>query len=137
MIRSCPSCQGENIIRFGHTAIGNPRLRCRDCKKTFCQKPDARAHSDTLKEQVLAALQERCSQRGVCRIFGVSRATVARFASMQRCWLREKIATLPPFETTVLSARKGDSLEADEMWSFVTKKKNKKWVLCKAKLSHG
>lgn len=40
----------------------------------------------------------------------------------------KKISQLPPFETTVLPAQKGDSLEADEMWSFVAKKKNKKWV---------
>ena len=83
MISACPSCQSTHLIRFGRTALGNPRLRCRDCKRTFCQHHDARAHPDTLKKQVLAALQERCSQRGVCRIFGVSRATVAR-------WLREK-----------------------------------------------
>lgn len=40
----------------------------------------------------------------------------------------KKISRLPPFETTVLPAQKGDSLEADEMWSFVTKKKNKRWI---------
>ncbi|MES2459508.1 MAG: IS1 family transposase [Armatimonadota bacterium] len=38
------------------------------------------------------------------------------------------MSQLPPFETTILPAKKGDSPEADEMWSFVTRKKNKKWV---------
>ena len=40
----------------------------------------------------------------------------------------KKISQLPSFEATVLPAQKGDSLEADEMWSFVAKKKNKKWI---------
>ena len=57
-----------------------------------------------------------------------SRASVATLSSSG--W-GKKAQELPPLETTVLPPQKGDSLEADEMWSFVGSKKNQIWTwLC-------
>jgi IS1 family transposase len=41
----------------------------------------------------------------------------------QKKWL-----TLPALETTVEEFQEGDELELDEIWSFVKRRKNKRWV---------
>ena len=35
---------------------------------------------------------------------------------------------MPPLKKTLVKAKKGDVLELDEMWSFVARRKNKRWV---------
>ena len=40
----------------------------------------------------------------------------------------KKAKALPPLEQTLLATQEGDELELDEMWSFVKKRKNKRWL---------
>ena len=78
-------------------------------------------HSATTRQQVLRAAQERVSLRGIERIFGVSRQTVAR-------WIRQHVWHLPVVVDTLLDYEVGDVLEMDELWSFVLNKGQKRWV---------
>ncbi len=32
---NCPFCESDKVIKHGKTLTGNPRFRCRDCKKTW------------------------------------------------------------------------------------------------------
>jgi transposase len=83
-VLACRYCgHSEALIRHGRNRGGNPRLRCRACNKTFCLNPGTTAHSEEFKQQVLAACHERSSMRGVCRIFKISRNTLA-------AWLEKK-----------------------------------------------
>jgi transposase-like protein len=66
-----------------HTKGGNQRFRCRACAKTFCLHPGTTAHPDAFQQHVLAACHERASLRGICRVFGISRNTLAD-------WLEKK-----------------------------------------------
>ena len=50
--------------------------------------------------------------RGVERIFGIARQTLAR-------WIIEKAAVLPDLADTLETAKADDVLELDELWSFV------------------
>lgn len=72
------------------------------------------------KEEIIRAYQERSSLRGVQRIFGLSRTTLLD-------WLK-KISKLPKIEETLKEPEVGDTVEADEIWSFVGNKKNKVWL---------
>ena len=56
--------------------------------------------------------------RGVARIFGIARQTLAR-------WLIEEAGKLPDLVKTLFPACSDDVLELDELWSFVFKKSNK------------
>ena len=81
---TCPHCKDvDSIVRHGRTRGGNQRFRCRACGKTFCLNPGTTAHPDAFKQHVLAACHERASLRGVCRVFGISRNTLAD-------WLEKK-----------------------------------------------
>lgn len=74
---SCPACGlSEPVVRFGFTSVGNQRLRCQVCGKTWT--PQARSRSLTAEKEALitAALSERASQRAIARTFKVARTTI-------------------------------------------------------------
>ncbi len=79
----CPGCQSRRVVKAGRHRGGNQRYKCSDCHKTFCLNPGTTQHPDKFKQRALAAVHEGCSQRGVCRIFGISRNTLAY-------WLEKK-----------------------------------------------
>jgi transposase-like protein len=78
-VLSCRFCQSQNIIKHGRDKNDRQRFRCRDCQRTFREAPGSAAHSEAFKARVLAAYQERCSMRGISRIFGISRITLANW----------------------------------------------------------
>jgi insertion element IS1 protein InsB len=103
------------------TAILLQRLRNipRTCVKKRGQKKRKRI--------ILRAYQERISLRGLARIFDVHRQSISR-------WIVAHVKSLPKLRDTLLPAEPGDVLEYDEAWSFVLKKRNKRWlwtVMCR------
>ena len=79
------------------------------------------ASTQTQRQQVIDAYFERVSMRGIERVFAVSRYYLA-------CWLLEAAANLPLLSATLVKWQPGDVLELDELWSFVLKKSQKRWV---------
>jgi transposase-like protein len=75
------------------------------------------AYSEERKAEILNAYQERPSRRGIERIFGVSRQTLAS-------WLKKGVRMLSPLKETVVPAQPRDVLELDEVCSFVQNKNN-------------
>lgn len=125
VVYKCRNCEGQNIVKNGHNASGSQQYVCRDCGKRGVLEPK-RGYSEAQKEQILSAYQERSSMRGIQRTFGVSRPTLAS-------WLK-KDERNPKVEETLLPADSEDVLEADEMWSFVYERWNKRWlwtVMCR------
>ncbi len=41
---------------------------------------------------------------------------------------QKKFVSLPALETTLEAFQEGDELELDEIWSFVKRRKNKRWI---------
>ena len=98
----CSHCGSLRLTRDGKAPNGKQKYLCHGCGRRSRQNPGTRAYPDELRTQVLAAYHERCSQRGVCRIFGISRETLA-------AWLK-KAATLLPLQATLAPALPGDVL---------------------------
>lgn len=73
------------------------------------------------------ALKERISLRGLCRIFGVSLTWMQAFAQQQ--WLQTP-RNLGLSEPTIAKVKRLQvfGIQADELWSFVGKKKCKRWI---------
>ena len=116
----CPKCESERIVRNGTDYKGDQKFYCHACKAygTLCAPG---RYTDEQKEMVLRAYHERVSMRGIGRIFGVSRPTLAQ-------WLVDKGSTLPDLDQTLDDVQTDDVLELDELCSFVIKKRNKRWV---------
>jgi transposase-like protein len=68
-------------------------------------------HSEEEKERIRNAYFEHSNMRNICRIFKVSRPTLAK-------WLKKALAT-PELADTLLFVERNDVLELDEVWSFV------------------
>jgi transposase-like protein len=72
----CRCCQSERLIKDGWSAQGKQRYRCRSCGRRSCESPMAIGLSTEKEAQILAALNERMSLRGIARTFKVSRNTI-------------------------------------------------------------
>jgi len=84
----CPHCQSTNIVKNGHNPKGKQQYRCKECGRSGVLDPEVR-YTTEQKEQILAAYYERPSLRGIERVFGVARETVAS-------WLKKSPASASP-----------------------------------------
>jgi insertion element IS1 protein InsB len=114
------ACESTNIVKNGTNRCGNAQYPCKDCGTYRVLKPKP-AYWETNKQTVLQAGLERCSLRGVERIFDIPRQTVVR-------WISTPIQKLPEVADTLLPASADDVLELDEGWSFVLKKAGTRWL---------
>ena len=73
----CRHCGSHHLVSNGHAANGKLRYQCRACKRYSRLNRSAPVYDEKTKAQILAAYHERCSLRGLTRIFGVSRNTVS------------------------------------------------------------
>jgi IS1 family transposase len=118
----CPRCQLSHIKKNGHTYYGKQNYRCLICDRQFVIREQV--ISSDKQELIKSLLLERISLRGICRVVGVS-----------LCWLLNFIESLYLANPDDLNFRLPDDaeielflLEADEIWSFVGKKENKRWL---------
>ncbi len=87
----------------------------------WIRNPINRTYPEFFKKLILRAYRERASIRGIERIFGIARQTLAR-------WISEKADALPKLATTLEKAEANDILELDKSWSFVLRKSNQRWI---------
>ncbi len=85
----CSHCGSQHLFSNGHAKNGKLRFQCQDCKKYGRQNPGSNAYDEHTKALILAAYQERPSIRGLRRVFGISRNTVA-------AWLKKSQSVAAP-----------------------------------------
>ena len=74
----CPHCGAVGIVKNGHAHTGKQRYLCRVCGHQFTlnhSRPPTLPETVALVESLLS---ERLSQRGICRVVGVSRSWFRR-----------------------------------------------------------
>ncbi len=86
---SCIHCGSEQLVRNGHAPNGKQRYRCRACGRQSRENPSSNGYTDERRAEILKALQERSSLRGIERTFGVSRSTVTT-------WMKKRTASSQP-----------------------------------------
>jgi insertion element IS1 protein InsB len=118
----CPRCQLSHIKRNGHTYYGKQNYQCKLCNRQFVIREETVSAEN--KELVKSLLLERISLRGICRVLGIS-----------LCWLLNFIESIYQANPEDLNFQLPDEpeielllLEADELWSFVAKRENKRWI---------
>ena len=82
IIHECPKCQSQQLIKNGHNAQGKQQYQCKACGRSGVLNPSV-VDTEAAKERIIAAYYERPSMRGIERIFGVRRQTLAS-------WLEKK-----------------------------------------------
>ena len=121
----CPACSSTLIKKNGHIHNGKQNHRCLSCDRQFVLKPTQKRIDQSVKDLISKSLLERVSLEGLCRIFNVSMP-----------WLLDFITSLIKELPDDLNAdvfKEDDNievviLEADELWSYVQKKKNPQWL---------
>jgi IS1 family transposase len=108
------------MVKNGQDYKGAQKYHCKDCN-AWGTRGARSYYTAAEKKRIVLAYLERVSMRGIERIFGTARQTLAR-------WIAEIVAKLPDLAQTLAAARSDDVLELDELWSFVFKKDNKQWV---------
>ena len=83
----CRFCHSIHIVKNGHNAQGQQQYWCKECGKRAVLELRPR-YTEEEKEQIIADYYERASMRGVERVFGVSRQTLA-------AWLKKKATAAP------------------------------------------
>ncbi len=79
----CRHCDSANLTRHGLTTNGKQRYFCHDCRRYSRDAPQPNGYTDSERETILRAYDERSSLRGLTRTFGVARNTVTS-------WLKKR-----------------------------------------------
>lgn len=138
MNKSCPYCSSDKVKKNGHVkSTGKQNNYCNNCGKSFCDNAKDRRIGYELQCMILACFTEKISLRGICRVFSVSMTWLISFfkkeADLQHdhlCFdadLCFKTFYGKDFDPS-RKQRVSIFCEADELCTFVGKKKNKKWV---------
>jgi|HubBroStandDraft_4_1064222.scaffolds.fasta_scaffold91916_2 insertion element IS1 protein InsB len=121
----CPSCGSAAFVKNGFNRHGDQNHRCAECRKQFVLDPQNKIISDETKGLVRKLLLEKLSLRGICRVANVSQKWLLDFIKQEYARTpRDLKVRVPPNSFGLILTR----LEADEMWSFVGKKKNRVWI---------
>ena len=109
---NCPHCHTAHCVKNGTSCHGHQRWRCQECHKTFGDK-DRRLVSPEKKAAALAQYLEGVGQRATERLIGVSHNSITN-------WVKQAVfgKVLKP-----TSAEKVEWVEADELWTYIAKKK--------------
>lgn len=78
---TCKKCGSVDLVKNGYNSSNNPKYKCKSCG--FSGVISSKRKSETEKDLLIKACQERCSSRGLGRIFGVSHQTVLN-------WIKKK-----------------------------------------------
>ncbi len=119
---TCPRCQLSHIKRNGHTYYGKQNYQCLLCARQFVVRNEI--VSPEKQALIKSLLRERLSLRGICRVLKISLSWLINF--IEQLYLRT-----PP-DLQFIAPRAAEikifCLEADELWSFVGKRENKRWI---------
>ncbi|MEJ7862598.1 MAG: hypothetical protein WKF90_13290 [Pyrinomonadaceae bacterium] len=117
---NCPRCQLSRIKRNGYTYYGKQNYQCLLCDRQFVVRNQT--VSLEKREIVKSLLLERISLRGIARVLGISLSWLLDF-------VEQLYLTTPPdlnFVEPAAAEIEIFCLEADEIWSFVGRRENKR-----------
>ncbi|MBX0331827.1 IS1 family transposase [Pontibacter sp. HSC-14F20] len=106
------------VVKNGVKRTGRQNFLCRDCRKQFQHTYQKAGCRPEAKRLVLQMLVRNAGIRDIEEVTGVHRQTVLR-------WLNQKADSLQ------VSPRQGhyDSVQVDEVWTFVKRRKKcKRWL---------
>jgi transposase-like protein/IS1 family transposase len=126
-------CSHQNAKKFGTTASGKQRFRCRDCGKTFTESTgtlDGMRIGTDKAAQVISLLAEGMGVRPVTRIAGIGKTAVLDLMTLvgERCrrFSEDSIVNVPVKD-----------VQADELWSFIYCKEKTRKLLSLPLATHG
>ena len=116
----CPTCNSKNIIKNGSIHNKKQKFLCKDCKRQFIENPTNTVISDETWDLVNRLLLEKIPIAGISRITGISEPWLQKY-------INKHYENVP--KQIEINEKKGPlTIQCDEMWSFVGRKKKKQWI---------
>ena len=116
---NCPHCQSSKVVKNGKKKNGEQNLMCRGCSKQFLPVYKNKGSDPAIKRLILRLLERNNGIRDMEELLGVSRRCILNNLCRQGNNL-----TIQPTQQHY------QSVQIDELWSFVGKrKKGKYWLL--------
>lgn len=115
-IAICIYCSG-NCIKYGLNKTRNQRYRCKNCNRTFLSAYSYTAYQPQTDTSIKEHLKEGCGIRSISRLLRISCNTV----------LHKIISIAKAITKPFISF--GKEYEVDEMYTFVYRKSNQKWIV--------
>ena len=118
----CPACaQPEAVYRHGKTHDGRQRYRCMACRRTFQLRYQHKIHEPGARQRITDMALNGSGVRETAWVLGISPQTV-----MGELKKIDAVNQRAPVRSASAVAR--FRLCADEMWSFVRRKKEQRWL---------
>ncbi|WP_187264824.1 IS1 family transposase [Pontibacter beigongshangensis] len=116
---NCPHCQSSKVVKNGKKRNGEQNLLCRSCGKQFQGRYRHPGADPAVKQLAIRLLERNSGIRDIEELLGISRRCI--LDNLCRQGTRLKIAP---------ARQHYQSVQIDEVWSFVGKrKKGKYWLL--------
>lgn len=115
---ACPQCgQPEQVIKSGLNPTHSQRYRCHACRRYFTVAGDRKplGYAQAVRKQALQLYLEGTSLRAIGRLLGLHHQTVSN-------WITQAADALP---TQVSDATPAQTIELDELYTFVAHKKTR------------
>lgn len=119
-MQQCPHCRStERQVKSGHNRTCNQRLQCQSCRRQYTPRPRPLGYDDKTKEQALKLYLEGNGLRRIGRLLSVNHQSVAN-------WVNSAHARLPAQAGGRSAAAPPETLEVDELFTFVGSKKGRR-----------
>jgi transposase len=115
-MNQCPHCSStEPQTKAGRTRTGSQRYKCRACQRVYTPEPKPLGYPEVTKREAVRLYLEGINFRRIGRVLAVNHQSVVN-------WVNSYHAALPAAEQSVA---KPETLELDELFTFVGSKKRK------------
>ena len=116
-MHQCPHCRStERQVKSGFNRTGSQRLQCQACRRQYTPDPNPLGYDDRTREAALKLYLEGNGFRRIGRLLGVNHQSVAN-------WVNAAHARLPAQAAQAATPVPPETLEVDELFTFVGSKK--------------
>ena len=131
----CPKCKGKEVIKYGQTTNKKQRYICKnkECKQeSFILEYSERAMIPEIKEQIVKMAINGSGIRDTARVLKISPTTVInelKKSSKIEQVNKQLIEQIKDKTKVIVKIEKqNQEAEMDEMWSYVGKKEQQRWL---------
>ena len=116
-MHQCPHCHSaERQVKSGFNRTGTQRLQCQSCRRQYTPEPNPLGYDDKTREAALKLYLEGNGFRRIGRLLSVNHQSVAN-------WVTAAHARLPAQASGEGTLAEPETLEVDELFTFVGSKK--------------
>lgn len=124
---ACPQCGSRLYKRNGRIHTGKQNHKCKACGRAFVLVRENHVITAEQRAVIERLLLERISLRGICRVIGVGLRWLLAFMVERFTAAPDELYIQPTAGTQRVILQRLEA-EMDELWSFVSRKANRRWV---------